>query len=1642
MALISWGDEEDKKDELFGTMPVSSVASVQSSWQPAPSGADAPVADDEKPQVNNGIFDQQTSQPEAQGNYLVSNEKAQVDQQKRQREAEIAEARRQAAAQEAAEAAAATAAEFRRGNAKDSQGQALDVDEIKQDTGWKKYYDQEFKREKDSLDFWGRLMDGGGASRRAETAARGKYNTELLYKAYDDNGNVLDPVAAAKAKKLAAYNSALAEDNSTRTRAAGEAIGAFDKTDSGFWGRLNDSINAMRQMSIYDSVAGVDDKQNMGVDDAFRFGGNVIQGVATALPTGGKAVYESARGKGTDYSTGFEKELDAGERAGRGVSGAIDVVGTFLGGSGKLVESLGTKVVKGTATQAEKTLLKRLTSQYIIPSLVEGGEAGAQAAAEYFGNNGTLLDENGEIDTDKVAELLVQTGQSAAVGTVAGGVFTGTAAGVNRFRNRGGGSNAGSLREFEYTPVEDANVELVPKGLEEFTPVEPISNTENAPVADGIVTTDSVIPPTPNEITPVTQNPEVTRAYHGSTTEGLTELLPGSQTNSNERRNLVYLAEDPETAANYAKVRGEDGNGLGELQDSPTGSVYDVDVEGGVLGAYDFDKLNELSRTPGFDVLSVKTKNQLTNPTGLSADILESNPELVQFLRDNGITSVRAHLINGGGNELIVLDPAKARIPTGVSPAADGASQPLESVAPVKNENIPVVGGDEVRALQEARIGKSQADEAVINQKLQNLDEVTPVVDSIPDDMSAGSEIVNPTPLTRAQVAERLMPKLADNSDVKARIAEAVDMGKDTASPIRDILRDGNVKPRQAERVATQFETLEKQLMEYNRLEEMNQRAYTEGGTDALDPEVSRERSRAAREMGITTRRLMQEIRRMEGSRDFKTRLINNLTDAIGTRNASVLTSAGLLERNIAQELTANLKLAVKNPAKMAKSTFMNGNILKDTAKSELSHWGDLPSIKKPVEIVKYFVGNTYRTGMIPTTALANTRRGAVRDEFTRWAFQELEGRKVSLSEAHKLSGTAGNEMEALVNTFMGVDNGMTNRKQAMDAMKAWKEYIRTGDDGAKAEFLQKVENHNSLADQMIAGLSKEDAVRARGLMAVKNLIFPFVRTATNLAKNAVRQDLNPFAKSLLDEIKADQTGKVGNSINLIKSKLVDYGIMGGAAALASSGVLVYNDGDEVDKPRGWSVKVGDGKYVPIRSTSLELPIAMAGTAQQMASDIASGNPREWQYYAGMITSSLPYIDQFNTTTGAVDSLMSGEDSGYAAKSYGVNMTKSFVPWSNNGVQPYVAGKQGESLNAKSVYDENIQQWLYNTIRKSYDPEFYNSLKDSRDNAGRVRTVDNQGVVSNKTINDANTAEFNDRITDLVEFGREAGLGKNTQDMFNSYDTGKNNNFKSVQDSITFLDVDGKPDNAKKLDKNPKLTDLSTQIRDGFFGDSGMELLTLDGKNLYSDVSVPNKAGTKNSKLPLSMQSIKNAIAQVDLPEDQRNTMYEISQKNDDLYAQFKAKNISYEQYAAAKAENEQTYVDILSGSANYQKMLALFDELDQTGFFEADGLGSTRSGQTYLWNSLNALLGSKGATPAANYPDADKGFTPWGFNRGKPASNKPGDRGKLGLEWTPVGRRQMASVATGQYTPVNIKVKLGNEVRRDRSQNYADRTF
>jgi len=1855
MALINWDDEEQKKkDELFGATPVKQVASVQDgAWQPAPSGADSAVATDDITQ--GGIFGQQPAQApqqQVQENYLVSDDKAQVDQSKAQRDAEIQTAREQDAARQRAEAAAVISRQFREGEARTQQGERVDVDAIKKDQGWKKYYDKEFKREKDGLDFWGRLMDGGAASRRAENSARGKQVSELLLRAYDDNGNVLNSNAAREAKKFAAYNSVLAQDNSTRGRAAGEAIGAFDRKDSGFLGRLNDTVNAMRQMSVYDSLGGVDNKHKTGADDLFRFGGNVIQGIGTALPVGGKAVYEGAVGKGTDYSTGFEKDLDGGERAGRVGSGAIDVVGTFFGGSGQLVKSLGAKAAKGVATQTEKTLLKKLVSQHLIPSLVEGGEAGAQAAAEYFGNDGTLLDENGDIDMERVGEFLAQTGQSAAMGVAAGGVFTGTAAGVNRFKNRGGGSNAGAvsekLPEVEYTPVEDANVSFepgvndsltpatqpnvadgmaIPENVtpagdgnitlenirpEPVTPAPTITRDSVVPAADGVVTPIStdvtpaeqssadtyqeaaqsdipVVRQTANEmltdrgVTPVAegvaQAPQVvpfrdqnlpvikneeaaalresragkSQAEEAAINQGLQQLentTPRYKTESVKESNLAedisiqeldrslttirqrreqliadgrsenyHMVKNLDQAAdaiikqqediangvrNTSTVDGENTRLFGEnAQD--VGYTDSIRTEGGKRavgvtqdGAGESSIIidrNAKNAEAVFHHEAVhKTLNDFATPEN-RANVVDSyrkhhgidekmgNDQIEELLSDDFAKFVsNKRTKDAAGNPREGMDlPAKVldyfeeawqRIKdTYASLKANGTLTPEFQKLYNDLNNGKYV---DARAINKAIDPRIPNRYMVAGANAKNFDADNknvipePFENNLPNDMMPNAPTRSAQPVPRKprptvtpeqeaidDFADRVFTNTDLHKDFKTRLARALGMTHDKDLPVEELLATSKLSKGEKATITKKFGELEAVANEYNALMSSQRKGYKKGQISGLNDEMSRQANSLIDKYGRIERDLNSRVRRIQGRNSFANRAANVAENLTGARNANVLTSVGGIERNLTQELGVNILETVMHPVRMMRNSVKAPAEIIRAYKRSAREFTNAP--KTISEAFPYLLGNTYRLIMSPVTGVANVRKSVSREVLAE-SLLRAQGESPTRADIKRFAGAMGADSEVVANSMMGIMNGMTSHGKGLEVMRAYQDFIKTGSPAAKERFLANTEAASNLAAKMTQVAAESEKPGVRMGVALMNVVFPFVNTATNLARTAVTYNLNPVARSVNDETLKAVRSNPANVMTILKSRAVNYGVMVGVYGLYEAGVIGYNDGEDVSKPTGIYIDRGNGKFFPVRGTPVELPIAAVVTAAKMASDIADGSPRPAAYYAGIIGKSLPYVDSANNlvaaTASATDEYMKGDgtkgtgDNGYAAKSYGVSLAKSLVPWSNNGAIPASNAVQGKSTNAKTAYDKDIPTWFGQSIRSAYDPAFRESLKDSRDMAGRVRTVDQQGGFTiNKNINDRNTATYNAPIVDLIKYGQKNRLGKSTQDMFNTYDTGKNNNFKSVQDSITFLDaVDGTPDNTKKLESNAKLTDLSKQMRDGFYGETGSELLTLDGQQLKSDASVPNKAGSKNSKLPVSMQSIKNAIAQTDLPKEEGDKLYAISQQSTELYNQMKAKNISYDQYAAAKAELGKQEISILSASESYGKMVNLFDHLDDTGFFKDEGLGSTRSGQTYLWNSLNALLGSKGATPAANYPKDEKGFTPFGrgggSGTGRSATNKPGDRGNKGLEWTPVKARQMAGVQAGKYTPVNIKVKLGNAVKKDKSQNYSDRSF
>lgn len=947
--------------------------------------------------------------------------------------------------------------------------------------------------------------------------------------------------------------------------------------------------------------------------------------------------------------------------------------------------------------------------------------------------------------------------------------------------------------------------------------------------------------------------------------------------------------------------------------------------------------------------------------------------------------------------------------------------------------------------------------------------ELTPTTSNLPPKMTPvktpsttkPKKTITPEQKSINDFAKRVFSNTDLHKDFQRRLARALGLEKDTESSVAELLANTSVKvsARDKNIIENKFNELERITTEYNSLMQQQRKGYQKGKISGLDEAASKRANQLIDTYGRIERDLNGYVRKIQGRSSIGNRVANVAENLTGARNASILTSVGGVSRNISQELGANILETVLHPVRMARGVVHMPAEIARAYKRTAREFTVKP--KTISEAFPYMIGNTYRFLMSPVTGIANVRKGVVRDTLAE-SLLRAQGENPTRAEIKKFAGAMGADSEVVANNLMGILNGMTSHGKGLEVMRSYQEFIKTGSAAAKAQFLSNTESASNLAAKMTQVATESNDPKVRIGVAMMNTVFPFVNTATNLAKTAATYNLNPVSRSINDEVLKAVRANPANVLAILKNKAVTYGVLGGVYALYEADVIGYNDGEEVDKPRGIYIDMGNGDFHAVRATPIELPIAAVVTAAEIAKHAANGDMRPANYYAGILGNSLPYVDSTTNLAAAagstVNNYLGGDgtagtnDNGYAAKAFAVNMAKSFVPYSNNGVIPAINHANGQSTNAKTVYDKDMSVWFYQAVRSSFDPEFRASLKDSRDAAGRVRTVDQQGLFGiKKTINDKDTATHDDTINALVTYGRQNELGRGTKDMFNTYDTGKNNNFKSVQDAITFLDVEdgGSPDNTKKLENNEKLGDLAAQIRDGFFGDTGDDLLYLDGQELKSDASVPNKSGSKNSKLPVSMQSIKNAIAATDLPKDQQDRMYEISQANQALYERRKNKEITYDQEQALKAANEAEYVAILSGSKNYAKMGALMNKLDEEGFFDVGGIGSTKSGQTYLWNSLNALLGSKGATPAANYPDTAKsgwGSGGGGGGSGFNATYKPGDRKNEGLKWTPVGKRQMqmASAVTKakQYTPLDIKVKLGSAIKKDKTQNYSDRSF
>ena len=304
------------------------------------------------------------------------------------------------------------------------------------DMGWKKYYDEEKQKVRDSAfknDGFGSwlqdVFNAGWDSRLAEQQARNRYASEMINNAWDDNGNVKDQNAVYQAQGTAAYNVDRGRQLNEIERANSRALGASYDSD---FNPFEATANAIRRMDLGNAILQGDESDAAGIG---KFLINLVPGMLSAPITGGTNISEAISGQGLDSETGKRKDLDGLERLGRGLSGAIDAAGVFYGGSGEAISSISNQIFKKGATEVAKNVAKQTSKQvmkdFAKAMLQEGTEEAVQQAFEFFGDGGKIITEDGEFDGEAFKELAKQVAQAGGLGALGGGIFHGVSLGTN-----------------------------------------------------------------------------------------------------------------------------------------------------------------------------------------------------------------------------------------------------------------------------------------------------------------------------------------------------------------------------------------------------------------------------------------------------------------------------------------------------------------------------------------------------------------------------------------------------------------------------------------------------------------------------------------------------------------------------------------------------------------------------------------------------------------------------------------------------------------------------------------------------------------------------------------------------------------------------------------------------------------------------------------------------------------------------------------------------------------------------------------------------------------------------------------------------------------------------------------------------------
>lgn len=850
------------------------------------------------------------------------------------------------------------------------------------------------------------------------------------------------------------------------------------------------------------------------------------------------------------------------------------------------------------------------------------------------------------------------------------------------------------------------------------------------------------------------------------------------------------------------------------------------------------------------------------------------------------------------------------------------------------------------------------------------------------------------------------------------------------------------------------YNEIQKKLQDNFRVRKFNKtRNFGDSFNTPIGEDLFKRRNAITAENGILMEKINRDTRALAGDNIKGAKLANYINSLVGYKNTNTLLSANAIQKNWMQDATGSLKDFLNNPVAFTRSLnpksygFMPAN----TVKRELKKWTVTP--RTASDVAPYLFGNIYRTLMIPTAIFADARKGFYREALAERTLRQAGAKNITHQDIVKFSKMAGNNQEVLANMLTGINNGTSNELNVKRALKAYQDMLANPKSvEMKREFINKVEATSNLADRLIKATSGSNDFdpKTQFKSVLVRLFLPFYSIPENMLKNAVTQGLNPVALHMRDEVLRDVRSKPQNAVNILKNCLMKYGFLAGAGYLWSTGTVGYNDGNDVDKPRGFWLDRGDNRYMPIRSISEETLLSTVLTTVAMAEDVAKGEKISLKKYVDMISGSLPYIDQATNLANIGNEIKETDtDNMYNLKQYGVNTVKSLVPFSNNQILPVATNIGGHSLDAKSTYDKDFGTWLGNSLKKAYATrEVYDKMPTSRDMAGRARTSDSGGIFVNKTINDPNTQTYNYDVKNMLGISKALGQSSDVKDAFNTYG---NNNFRTTQGAIN--NVDGKGyDKDSLLENNQELGKLAKQIKAGWDGD-GVALLTLNGNNLMSDASAPNSKGSKNTSKPLNMQTIKNAIAQSDLSAEDNAQLREITNAKTEAYQALRDKRIDYKTYQGAMTNLLSGERNILMNSAKYQALDKAMNSLNDLGFFGDGGMGSTKAGQNYLWNLFDNLLGEKGKTPFAEYPKESSNGNGYGrgyrrgygggYHRGGGyGSTNISNNGASGYKNDDVRREAMANVNLIDVTPFAPRVHLDNAIQKNKVRQYKGISF